>query len=218
MFQASPYGLMTEPGGTLADLSDLSGQTVGVHVDGVKIMAMVMGVSGIADITVAEIPYADKFARVQAGELAAVQCYVIDEPIGVAKAIGAEPVVLKLSDAGLVSTAQTIVVSEKMLADSPDTVRAAMAATFAGWAQTLADKPGTAAMVVERFVEPGSSYADVAYQTRTLELLEPYVMAGGTPGRIDPATWARAAQLMLDYGIVTALPDMGASLAEGFLG
>jgi ABC-type nitrate/sulfonate/bicarbonate transport system substrate-binding protein len=217
MFQASPYGLMTVPGGTLTGLSDLSGKTVGVHVDGVKIMAMVMGVSGISDITVTEIPYADKFARVQSGELAAVQCYVIDEPIGVAKAIGAEPVVLKLSDAGLVSTAQTIVVSERMLADSPDMVRAAMAATFAGWAQTLADKPGTAAMVVEKFVEPGSSYADVAYQTRTLELLEPYVMAGGTPGRIDPATWARAAQLMLDYGIVTALPDMGASLAEGFV-
>jgi NitT/TauT family transport system substrate-binding protein len=218
MFQASPYGLMTTPETPLASLADLQGKKVGVHVDGLKIMDMVKGVNGMADIEVVEIPYDDKFARVQSGELAAVQCYVIDEPIGVATSTGIDPTVLKLSDFGLVSTAQTMMVSEKMLSDQPGAVKAAVQATFAGWAVVLADKPAAAAMIVEKFVAEGSAYKDVAYQTRTLELLEPYVMQGGMPGRIDPAKWSKAADLMLTYGIVTALPDMSKTLSADMFG
>ena len=218
MFQASPYGLMTTPDTPLASLADLKGKTVGVHVDGVKIMDLVKGVNDLPDIEVVEIPYGDKFARVLSGELAAVQCYVIDEPIGVAAATGTDPKVLKLSDFGLVSTAQTMIVSEKMLTDQPDLIKAAVQATFAGWAAVLADKPAAAEMIVAKFVPDGSSYKDVAYQTRTLELLEPYVMAGGTPGRINPAIWAKAAELMLTYGIVSALPDMTRTLSPDMFG
>lgn len=219
MFHASPYGLMTVPTVPLGSLADLVGQRVGVHVDGLKVMALVKGVSGTEAIEVAEIPYADKFARTVSGEFAAVQCYVIDEPIGVAAQFGIEPRVLKLSDHGFVATAQTIVASERLLAEQPGVVRALLAASFEGWSRALADKPGTAAMVVERFVPEGSPYRDVAYQTRSLELMEPYLRgAGGRLGVIDAEAWVAGARLMRDYGIVPALPDLDASLAQGFIG
>ncbi|TVP74476.1 MAG: hypothetical protein EA339_00235, partial [Rhodobacteraceae bacterium] len=206
MFKASPYGLMAPVGANLSGLEALRGRRVGVHVDGVKVMALVKGVSGISDIAVEEIPYADKWGRAASGEFAAVQCYVIDEPIGVAAQTGAEPEVLKLSDHGFVSTAQTIVVSDETLSSRPDDVRSVLAAIFAGWERTLADKPEAARIVVDNYVPEGSPYKDVAYQTRTLELLEPYVTGGNGPiGVIDPATWAEAAELMLEYGIVEAL-------------
>jgi NitT/TauT family transport system substrate-binding protein len=219
MFQASPYGLMAPVGSDLSALDALRGQAVGVHVDGVKVMALVKGVNGIDDIGVVEIPYADKWDRAASGEFAAVQCYVIDEPIGVAAATGAEPVVMRLSDHGLKSTAQTIVVSDATLAEQGDLVRGTLAAIFAGWERALADKPQAARIVVDAYVPEGSPYKDVAYQTRTLELLEPYVAGQGGPlGVIDPETWTEAAQLMLDYGIVAALPDLPGTLATGYLG
>jgi ABC-type nitrate/sulfonate/bicarbonate transport system substrate-binding protein len=218
MFQASPYGLMAPAGAGLTALDVLRGKKVGVHVDGVKVMALVKGVTGIEDIEVVEIDYANKFDRAVSGEFAAVQCYVIDEPIGVAARTGAEPEVLKLSDYGFVSTAQTIVVSEATLAERPDLVRGVLAATFDGWTRALADKAGTAAVIVDRYVEEGSAYKDVAYQTRTLELLEPYVTGMGPMGVIDPVKWREASELMAAYGIVAALPDLEASLAPGFFG
>lgn len=218
MFHASPYGLMTVPEVALASLTDLVGKRVGVHVDGIKVMKLVKGVNGITDIDVVEIPYADKFDRVVSGEFAAVQCYVIDEPIGVAAKYGFEPKVLRLSEHGLLSTAQTIVASERVLAEKPEAVRAFLAATFEGWARALKDKPRAAALVVERFVPEGSPYKDVAYQTRTLELLEPYVRGQGGPlGVIDAKVWAEAARLMLEYGILEVLPDLSSSLALDFV-
>lgn len=218
MFQFSPYGLMAPIDVDLSSLDVLRGQDVGVHIDGIKVMALVMGVNGIDDINVVEIPYADKWARAESREFYAVQCYVIDEPIGVAAITGVEPAVLKLSDFGLASTAQTIVVSDKTLEEKPDLVEGVLAAIFAGWKDALADKPTAAAIVVDHYVPDGSSYKDVAYQTRTLELLESYVDPEGTGciGAIDPATWAGAAELMLEYEIVSELPDLETTLALGY--
>ena len=145
---------------------------MGVHVDGLKVMALVMDITGLTNINVTEIPYDDKWARVAGGELAAVQCYTIDEPIGVASTYNVTPKVLKLSDYGFISTAQTIVVSEETLAMHGDHVTNVLGAIFQGWADVLKDKPAAAAIVVDNYVEEGSVYKDVAYQTQTLELLE----------------------------------------------
>lgn len=215
MFQASPYGLMAPAGTGLSGLEALAGKTVGVHVDGLKVMALVKGVNGVEDIEVVEIPYADKFARAASGEMYAVQCYVIDEPIGVEAQYGAAPEVLKLSDHGLISTAQTIMASDALLAEQPELVEAFLAATFEGWAKVLADKPAAAEMVVTEFVPEGSVYKDVAYQTRCLELLDPYV-TGGTDkiGVISREMWEQAATRMAEYGIVAALPDLSTTLAD----
>lgn len=218
MFQFSPYGLMAPPGGILTSLEALEGTDVGVHVDGLKVMDLVMGVNNITDINVTEIPYADKWERAASGEKAAVQCYVIDEPIGVASSYGVEPVVLRLSDYGLLSTAQTIVVSEDTLANRGELVTSVLGAIFQGWTEVLADKPAAAAIVVEKYVPEGSVYKDVEYQTQTLELLEPYVIVEGRPmGVIGVEVWKEAAELMLQYGIVDSLPeDLDTTLATEF--
>lgn len=213
MFQFTPYGLMAPPGSGLDSLESLRGKDVGVHVDGLKIMDLVKGVNGIDDINVTEIPYADKWLRAASGEFAAVQCYVIDEPIGIASNFGVEPEVLRLSEFGLRSTAQTIVVSDETIETKGDLVAGALSAIFAGWEESLACKEATAALVVEEYVPDGSVYKDVDYQTQTLELLEPYVLGDGGPiGVIDPVSWSEAAELMLEYGIVDSLPDLNSTL------
>lgn len=221
MFQASPYGLMTLPETDMDELGDLVGHAVGVHDDGAKVMALVKSANGIAveDIELREIPYADKFALVTSGQLKTVQCYVIDEPIGVAKQFGFEPKIMHMRDHGFVSTAQTIMVRDDVLAEKPEAVRAFLAATFEGWARTLADKPAAAATVVADFVPDGSVYKDIAYQTRTLELLEDYVLGvdrSAKMGVIDAERWDQMGAEMAKFGIIAAAVSREQSLALDF--
>lgn len=221
MFQASPSGLMTDPRSGIASLGDLRGNKVGMHIDGIRVMNLVMGVNGIADdeIEIVEIPYEGKFDRVLNGEFAAVQCYVVDEPIGVEAAHGVAPTVLRFGDYGFASYAQTIIANDQLLTDHPGAVKAFLAATFSGWSIALADVTATAELVVERYVPDGSKYKDVGYQTRSLELIEYYVRLNvglDGIGIIDPATWTKASELMVDYGIIDAVPTPDASLATGF--
>lgn len=221
MFQASPSGLMTHPESGIASLDDLRGKRVGMHIDGVRVMNLVKGVNGIADeeIEIVEIPYEGKFDRVVDGEFAAVQCYVVDEPIGVEASFGVKPTVLRFSDYGFTSYAQVIMVNDQLLATHPDAVRAFLAATFAGWNQALADIPATAKIVAGQYAADGSKYTDVDYQANSLELIGDYVKLNVGPegiGVIDPATWTEASELMVNYGIIDALPALEASLATGF--
>lgn len=219
MFQFSPFGLMAPPPKDhfldLDSLKALVGNEVGTHTDGLNVMALVKGVNNLTDITVTEIPYADKWNRTATGGIAAVQCYVIDEPIGIKSNFGVSPKVLRLSEYGYISTAQTIVVSDDTLATKGELVTRVLGAIFQGWKDTLANKPDAAKIIVDNYIPDGSSYKNVPYQTETLELLEAYVLVDGREiGVIDPAIWKEAAQLMLKYDIVETLPaDLDSTLA-----
>ncbi|MFQ3585415.1 MAG: ABC transporter substrate-binding protein [Cyanobacteriota bacterium] len=212
MFQASPYALMTMPDSGLTTLQDLVGKTVGVHVDGVKVMELVKGVNNIAPdaIKVIEIPYEDKIGRLIRGELAALQCYAVDEPIAFANEVGKEPILLPMDAYGYDAYAQTFFTTDAMLAAHGDMVKAFLEASFAGWAAALADIPGTATLVAEKYAEPGSKYTDVGYQTRSLELVAEYVLRGISSeqlGVIDGDRWMLAAERMAEYGIISAAPS-----------
>jgi NitT/TauT family transport system substrate-binding protein len=222
MFQASPYGLMSLPDKAFDSFAALKGQTVGVHDDGVKIMALAMGVNAYKadDIKIVNVPYEKKFDRVISGECAAVQCYVVDEPLGVEAVYKIKPKVMRLSDYGFRSAAQTIIASEAMLASKPDAVRGFLKATFDGWRLALADVPATAKIVAEKYATKGSKYADVAYQTASLTLIKDYVEMGVTTqtlGMINPENWLAATELMAKYGIVDKLPDMSKSMTMEFM-
>jgi len=217
MFQSSPYALMTMPDSGLTTLQDLVGKTVGIHVDGVKIMELVKGVSGIAPdaIEVVEIPYENKVDRLVSGELAALQCYAVDEPIPFAQQVGQEPIVIPMDQYGYEAYAQVFFTTDEMLAAHSDRVQAFLEASFAGWEAALADIPGTARIVAEKYAEPGSKYTDVAYQTRSLELVAEYVLRGiemNQIGMIDGDRWMQTASRMAEYGIIAASPAPADSL------
>jgi NitT/TauT family transport system substrate-binding protein len=222
MFQASPYGLMTIPDKPLETLASLKGSKVGVHDDGVKIMALVKGVNNYTDtdIMVENVPYANKFDKVISGEFAAVQCYVVDEPLGVEATYKLKPNVLRLAEYGFRSAAQVIMASDKMLSEKPEEVKAFLRATFDGWRLALSDIPAAAKIVAEKYAIKDSKYTDVAYQTASLTLIKEYVELGVTPetiGVINVENWRAASELMAKYGIVATLPDMATSVAPEFM-
>lgn len=217
MFQASPYALMTMPDSGLTTLQDLIGQTVGVHVDGLKVMELVKGVNGIEPgaIEVLEIPYEDKIGRLVRGELAALQCYAVDEPIAFANEVGQEPLLMPMDAYGYEAYAQTFFTTDALLAEHSEMVKTFLEASFEGWQAALADIPGTASIVAENYAEPGSKYTDVAYQTRSIELCADYVLRGIAPeqlGAIDSDRWMLAANRMAEYGIISAAPSLDMAL------
>ncbi|MBD0336080.1 MAG: ABC transporter substrate-binding protein [Cyanobacteria bacterium Co-bin13] len=221
MFQASPLALMSLPESNITSLQDLVGKQVGVHVDGLQVMELVKGVSGLAAdaLEVTEIPYETKYDLLLSGEMAAIQCYAVDEPIGFKAKTGIEPRVLNLSDYGYEAYAQVIFAHADLLAQEPEAVKQFLAATFAGWQKTLEDIPGAAQMVVDSYVEPGSKYEDLAYQTDSLMLVADYMLMGIEPaelGMISSDRWSRMAERFAEYKIIDQAPALAESLASGF--
>ncbi|MBD0268777.1 MAG: ABC transporter substrate-binding protein [Cyanobacteria bacterium Co-bin8] len=221
MFQASPLALMSLPESNITSLQDLVGKQVGVHVDGLQVIDLVKGVSNLpADaLDVIEIPYETKYDLLLSGELAAIQCYAVDEPIGFKAKTGIEPSVLNLSDYGYEAYAQVIFAHTDLLAQEPEAVKQFLAATFAGWQKTLEDIPGAAEKIVEIYVEPGSKYTDLAYQTGSLQLVADYMLMGIEPaelGVISCDRWSRMAERFAEYKIIDKAPALAESLASGF--
>jgi ABC-type nitrate/sulfonate/bicarbonate transport system substrate-binding protein len=218
MFQASPYALMTLPNSGLTQLSDLAGKTVGVHADGVKVMELVKGVNKLPEIEVVEVPYENKLDRLLNGEVAALQCYAVDEPIGFAQRVGQVPLLLPMDQYGYQAYAQVFFTTDTLLEQQPEQVRAFLEASFEGWKQALADIPGTAQLVAETYAAADSKYTDVEYQTRSLELVAEYVLRGveqSAIGTISAEQWQQTADLMAEYGIIATAPSAENSLNLG---
>ena len=221
MMQASPYALMAMPQSGITKLSDLVGKKVGVHVDGLKIMELVKGVSGLQpnDIEVVEIEYDNKADRLISSEFAAIQCYAVDEPIPFAKKIGQQPTLLALDEYGYKAYAQVFFATNDLLMQHPKMVKRFLQASFEGWKRAIADIPGAAKVVAEKYAEPGSKYTDVAYQQQSLELVSQYILKGITLaeiGKIVPEQWQKTTDLMAQYGIIETNPDTRSSLDLNF--
>ncbi len=217
MFQASPYALMAMPDSNIQTLSDLAGKKVGVHADGVKVMELVKNVNGLKpnDIEVVEIPYENKLDRLINGELAALQCYAVDEPVGFTKQVGKAPILMPMDEYGYKAYAQVFFASETMLQQQPEQVKAFLEASFAGWRIALANIPATAKLIAETYAEKNSKYTDVAYQQQSLQLVSEYVLRGigaHQIGIIQPEQWQQATDLMVQYGIIPSRPDPEKSL------
>jgi|GEM_PF-283492 len=221
MFQASPLSLMSLPSSGVRSLTDLKNEKVGVHIDGLDALRLVMQVSGLGEdsIEVDNIPYEDKFERLISGEMKAIQCYAVDEPINFAEATGINPDILPLNDYGYEAYAQVIFAHEKLLSDHPQAVKAMLAAQFQGWQSVLKDRSAAAQVIVSHYAEPGSKYQNLAYQslslTRVLDYLTKDVDARSV-GSINALRWMRMARLFQEFGVIDTLPALEDSLATGF--
>lgn len=215
MFQASPYALMALPDSGITTLSDLAGKTVGVHLDGVKVMELVKGINNLPDIQVVEVPYDNKLDRLLTGEMDALQCYAVDEPIGFIQQVGQAPTLLPMDEYGYKAYAQVFFATDTLLEQQPEQVRAFLEASFAGWQQALADIPSAAQRVAETYAAADSKYANIEYQTQSLQLISEYVLRGidaAQIGTISAERWQQTADLMAEYDIIATAPDAEISL------
>lgn len=222
MFQSSPLGLMSMPDRGIHQLSDLIGKRVGMHGPTAKVMKLAMDFGHIEPDRIEIVPVSDgeKYDRLLSGDLDAVQCYVLDEPIGFAVKTGVEPDLLKFSDYGYDVYVQVIFAHETLLETEPETVRRLLQATFSGWEMALEDKIETAKIVVDSYAEPGSLYQNLDYQIRSLERVAEYVTEGVKPGHlgeIDGDRWQGMAEKFAAHHIIDRATAASKSLDSRFL-
>ncbi|MEB3279033.1 MAG: ABC transporter substrate-binding protein [Lyngbya sp.] len=218
MFQTSPLGLMSMPDNNIASLQDLVGKKVGVHGDTQKVMDLVMGYSKLPpdDIEVVDISYDEKYDKLLTGEVDAVQCYLVDEPIGFAYQTGIEPTVIRLSDYGYDAYVQTIFAHNSLLETQREQVKAFLKATFQGWKLALENIPKAAEIVVENYVNPKSKYNNLDYQTQSLELISEYITLGESLdeplGLISTERWRTMSERLVKYNIIKTAPTLSDSI------
>ncbi|MGL5080874.1 MAG: ABC transporter substrate-binding protein [Microcoleaceae cyanobacterium] len=206
MFQHSPLGLMSLPDCNVNSLYDLVGKKVGIHSDSQKVMDLVMGFSQLSpnDVEVVSISYREKFDKLLSREVDAIQCYVVDEPIGFADRTGISPNLLNLSDYGYDAYVQTFFVHHRLLENNPEQVKKFLQATFEGWKIALSDIPNAAKIIVENYVSPEGKYNNLAYQIQSLQLVSNYVAPDQDLhhiGQILPERWQTMAERLAQYHV-----------------
>lgn len=217
MLQASPLGLMSLSQSPISKLEQLSGKRIGVHSDGLKALQLVLQKHRFPpdQIDITEIPYSNKHQRLLSGELDAVQCYDLDEPLDFAHRLGQPPTVLTFKDYGFDAYSQVIFAPRKLLTANPQTIHRFLTATFAGWRWAIRYPSKTAQLLVQDYVEP--DYRDIEYQTQSLLRITDYIQSARHPiGVIDPDRWQRSAQQLAQAGLIQAIPPMAASIDLNF--
>ncbi|MEB3887154.1 ABC transporter substrate-binding protein [Lyngbya sp. CCY1209] len=222
MFQNSPLGLMSMPDRHIRRLRDLIGGRVGMHGATAEVMKWAMDCSHIepGQIEIVPVSEDEKYDRLRSGDLDAVQCYAVDEPIGFAARTGIAPDVLKFGDYGYDTYVQVIFAHEKLLETEPETVRRFLQATFSGWKMAFQDRIEAAKIIVDYYAEPGGKYHNLDYQIRSLERVEPYVLGDLNPddlGEIDGDRWQSVADQLAAYHIIDRIPALSKSLNRSFL-
>lgn len=224
MFQKSPMGLMTAPNRVMSQITDLKGAKVGVHIDGLPVMDLVKDVNNLPRdyFEVVEIDHGNKFDRVLSGELDAVQCYAVDETVGIKSKYGVDPTILGLGNCGFKSYAQVVFAHERLIKEEPEVLRQLLEATFLGWVQCGEDTDAAARIVVDHYAETNGRYSDLPYQQGSLKLVTEYLTLGiksAEIGVITPEKWEDATSQFVKYGILVGdqLPEnaLDASLWKG---
>ena len=217
MFQESPLALMSPADRPVGTLAALRGHRVGMHIDGLKVMELCLGTSGLeaADISVAQIPYEGKYERLRAGDFSAIQCYAVDEPIAFESRYAEPPKVLALAPFGHEAYAQVLFTHEAELQNNRPALGHFLKASFAGWRTALA----TPERAVDALVNHRQASQDVLgsrdYQLRSLKLVGTHVLAGiegGEIGTIDPDRWQRMAERFARFGVIASAPALDRSL------
>jgi ABC-type nitrate/sulfonate/bicarbonate transport system substrate-binding protein len=181
-------------------------------------MDLVMGYSQLSsdEIEVVNISLDEKYDKLLTGEVDAVQCYLVDEPIGFAYQTGIEPNVIRLSDYGYDAYVQTIFAHNSLLEMQREQVQAFLKATFQGWKLALENIPEAAKIVVENYVNPKSKYNNLDYQTQSLELISEYITQGESLdqplGLISPERWQSMSERLLQYNIIKNVPKLSDSV------
>ncbi|MDB9313766.1 ABC transporter substrate-binding protein [Spirulina sp. CS-785/01] len=221
MLQTSPLGLMSRPDTPLNSLQNLQGKTIGVHNNGKKILHLITDLQGLGEdsikVKVIEIPYKNKIKRLLSGELDAIQCYTIDEPIGLEVEQKIAPNVLKFSNFGYQEYAQVIFAHNHLIQQYPQALNRFLRATFQGWENAFIDIYKTAQILINYYINPDRSYYNLAYQTQSLQGLREYVIPLNKQdnlGEIDPKRWELMSKRLADYQLVSKFIPVEKSISN----
>ncbi len=190
MLQGSPMSLISKKPAGITQPSDLIGKKLGIHPDGQQALDILLQHSGLRrdQMTVLEKPH--DLSPLLSGECDAVQGYLIDEAVSL-ETRGVPVNILPFHRHGYAAYSQVYFTSDTFLARHPQVVETFLNVANRGWRAAAQDIPGTARLIVHRFVP----LLDLPYQEKSLgkvvELMRLETGPGGE-GRMKRDTWDRA--------------------------
>jgi ABC-type nitrate/sulfonate/bicarbonate transport system substrate-binding protein len=151
-FQKNPFTILSlKDGGNIATPGDLVGKKIGVQAGGNEtLFDALLEVNGIDPADVEKVPVEYDPAPLIDGEVDGFLAYLTNESITVqSQGIGVTN--LPFADNGLPFVAESIITTDRMIAEEPAKVKAFLEAEIRGWQDALADPEEGARMAVEEF-------------------------------------------------------------------
>ena len=220
IFQKDPQVMIGHPGSGLDSFDKLKGRTLLIsNGSRVTFWPYLRKTYGLSDAQVR--PYNFNMAPFLADKNAVQQGFLSSEPFSIAEALGKQPEVLLIADAGFSAYQTTIAVSRKMAASKKELVQRFVDASLEGWAQYLKGGPATdAANALIKQHNPEQTDARIAYAIKVLNergiVLSGEALTGGI-GAMSDARWKAFYDSMADVDVVPKGLDVARAYTLDFV-
>lgn len=205
IFQKDPQVLIGHPGSGFDSFDKLKGKVLLIGAGGrVTYWPYLRKKYGLKDEQLR--PYNFQMAPFLANPNAVQQGFLSSEPYSIAQALGKEPVVMLLADAGFSAYQTTIAISRKLAQDKKELIQRFVDATLEGWAQYLKGGPATdAANALIKRDNPDQTDDRIAYAIKVLNQ-RGIVMSGdarqGGIGAMSDRRWQDFYDSMVDVDVL----------------
>jgi NitT/TauT family transport system substrate-binding protein len=205
IFQKDPQVLIAHPGSGVTGFEQLKGRTLLIS-NGARVTywPYLRKKFGLSDSQVR--PYNFNMAPFLADPNAVQQGFLSSEPYSIAQALGKEPVVLLIADAGFSAYQATIAIGRKLASEKKDLIQRFVDASLEGWAQYLKGGPAIeAANALIKRANPEQTDDRIAYAIKVLNargiVLSGEALKGGI-GAMSDARWQGFYDSMVDVDVL----------------
>lgn len=205
IFQKDPQVLIGHPGSGFDSFEKLKGKVLLIGAGGrVTYWPYLRKKYGLKDEQLR--PYNFQMAPFLANPNAVQQGFLSSEPYSIAQALGKEPEVMLLADAGFSAYQTTVAISRKLAQDKKELIQRFVDATLEGWAQYLKGGPATdAANALIKRDNPDQTDDRIAYAIKVLNQ-RGIVMSGdalqGGIGAMSDRRWKDFYDSMVDVDVL----------------
>jgi len=215
MFQDSPMGWMYLADGPVQSFADLATERVGIHADGVRVIALLLEEAGVDTSELETFKASYDPQQILDGEADALQCYYIDEFVLFEQMVGDRAKVFLARDHGYKAYSQVMFTHVDTIEAHPEVVRKFLAATKKGWQYAFDHPEETVDLIISKY----NPEIDRDYQIGSLAKIEELMVP--EPGALfrpmDPAVWEAGHSKLLDSGLLEASVDIATLLDQRFL-
>lgn len=201
-FQKDPQVLIAHPDTGVARIADMRDRPI-LLADASKTAFWVWLKAryGFTDAQVRSYNYS--LAPFLADKQAIVQGYLSSEPFQVEKEGGFKPAVFLLADEGYPGYATMLLAPDRLIAQDPETIRAFIEASAAGWKAYLHGDPAAAdALILKDNPEMTAALlANAREQLRSHGIIESGDAAAGNVGAMSEARWAEFFRVTSEQGV-----------------
>ncbi|MDP2333890.1 MAG: ABC transporter substrate-binding protein [Reyranella sp.] len=220
IFQKDPQVLIGHPDTGFDSFEKLKGRTLLIGSGGrVTYWPYLRRKYGLQDRQLR--PYTFNMAPFLADKNVVQQGFLSSEPYSIAQAIGRQPSVLLLADAGFSAYQTTIAISRKMAAEKKELVQRFVDATLEGWAQYLKGGPAIeAANALIKKANPDQTDDRIAYAIKVLNE-RGIVMSGDAVkdgiGAMSAGRWKDFYESMADVDVLPQGLDVAKAYTLDFV-